>query len=118
MNQLPADFTVVYALIQTGREAIFKQVNRQLVLLYWSVGEYIAQKTQQEGWGRSTVQNLADYIAQQDVTLQGFTTRNLWRMKLFYETYVNYPNLTTLLSEIQWSAHLHILNQTNAIEEK
>ena len=32
-----------------------------------------------------------------------------------YETYVNYPNLTTLLSEIQWSAHLHILNQTNTI---
>jgi predicted nuclease of restriction endonuclease-like (RecB) superfamily len=118
MNQSPTDFKTIYTLIQTGREAIYKQVNSQLVQLYWSIGEYIALKSQQEGWGKSTVQNLANYIAEQDATLQGFTARNLWRMKSFYEMYLPYPKLSTLLSEIQWSAHLHILNQTKGIEEK
>jgi len=111
-------FSSIYALIQSVRETTFLQVNRQLVVLYWKIGEYICQKTEKEGWGKSTVQNLANYLTTQDPHLQGFTARNLWRMKTFYETYAPYPKLTTLLSEIQWSAHLHILSQTKSIEEK
>ena len=93
-------------------------MNRQLVELYWKIGEYICLKREKEGWGKSTVQNLADYLFVQDADLQGFTSRNLWRMKTFYETYSPYPKLTTVLSEIQWSAHLHILAQAKSIEEK
>ena len=86
--------------------------------LYLQIGEHIATKTEKEGWGKSTVENLANYLAQKDPTLQGFTARNLWRMKTFYEVYAPYPKLTTLLSEIQWSAHLHILTHAKSIEEK
>ncbi len=39
-------------------------------------------------------------------------------MKQFYETYKDYENLLTLLIEIEWSKHLHILSKTKAIEEK
>ncbi len=70
-------FSTIYELIQNVRETTFAQVNRQLVELYWRIGEYIAQKTEKEGWGKSTEQNLAEYLATQDATLQGFTARNL-----------------------------------------
>ena len=46
--------------------------------LYLQIGEHIATKTEKEGWGKSTVENLANYLAQKDPTLQGFTARNLW----------------------------------------
>jgi predicted nuclease of restriction endonuclease-like (RecB) superfamily len=118
MQLLDPHFHDIFQLIQAARETTFAQVNQQLVRLYWQIGRYISQKTAKEAWGKSTVQYLADYLAAQDATLQGFTARNLWRMKSFYETYAPYPKLTTLLSEIQWSAHLHILAQTKTIEEK
>jgi hypothetical protein len=41
--------------------------------------------------------------------LKGFTRRNLFRMRQFYETYRDAPILSTLLRELAWSAHLHIL---------
>jgi predicted nuclease of restriction endonuclease-like (RecB) superfamily len=46
------------------------------------------------------------------------TARNIWRMKKFYDTYSPYPKLSTLLTEIGWSNHLHILSKTKTIEEK
>ncbi|WP_245614173.1 hypothetical protein [Legionella massiliensis] len=36
-------------------------------------------------------------------------------MKKFYETYLPYPKLSALLTEIGWSNHLHILSKTKTI---
>ena len=45
-------------------------------------------------------------------------TRNLWRMKQFYEAYRKYPKLSTLLRELGWSSHLYVLSKSKTIEEK
>ena len=39
-------------------------------------------------------------------------------MKQFYETYNAEEKLSTLLTEISWSNHLHILSKTKTLEEK
>ena len=39
-------------------------------------------------------------------------------MKQFYETYRNHEKLSTLLRELPWSSHLHILAKTKNLEEK
>jgi hypothetical protein len=39
------------------------------------------------GWGKGVVAELARYIAQADPSLKGFSDKNLWRMKQFYEAY-------------------------------
>jgi predicted nuclease of restriction endonuclease-like (RecB) superfamily len=39
-------------------------------------------------------------------------------MKQFYETYKDNEKLSTLLTEIEWSKHLHILSKTTTNEEK
>ena len=38
-------------------------------------------------------------------------------MKHFYETYRQYPKLSTLLRELGWSSHLHIMSKTKSIAE-
>ncbi|PIW59562.1 MAG: DUF1016 domain-containing protein, partial [Candidatus Omnitrophica bacterium CG12_big_fil_rev_8_21_14_0_65_50_5] len=48
----------------------------------------------------------------------GYSSQNLWRMKQFYEAYRKYPKLSTLLRELGWSSHLHIISKTKTIEEK
>ncbi len=39
-------------------------------------------------------------------------------MKHFYETYRGNEKVSTLLTQIPWSAHLHILSKTKSMEEK
>jgi hypothetical protein len=53
-------------------------------------------------WGDSVVLELAKYIKQNEPDLKGFSDKNIWRMKQFYETYKNFPKLSTLLREISW----------------
>ena len=48
----------------------------------------------------------------------GFSARNLWNMKRFFETYRKYEKLQTLSAEISWSHNVLILDKTKLIEER
>jgi predicted nuclease of restriction endonuclease-like (RecB) superfamily len=69
-------------------------------------------------WGQSVVQELADYIQQNEPDLKGFSDKNLWRMKQFYEAYKDAPNLSPLVREISWTNNLTILGRAKSPEEK
>lgn len=56
------NFGVILSLINQSRLKAYQALNRELIELYWKIGEYISKKTIEDGWGKSTVQNLADYI--------------------------------------------------------
>ncbi|GAB4053778.1 PDDEXK nuclease domain-containing protein [Spirosoma litoris] len=119
MANLSDQFTEVITLIHQARSRVMQRVNADLIDLYWSIGAYISRKITASEWGQGVVKELAAYIKQQQPNASGFSDKNLWRMKQFYETYANAPEkLSTLLRQISWSAHLHILSQTKTAEEK
>lgn len=115
--KLESQFTGVIGLIKNARLNTFSAINRELINLYWEIGKYICQRTKAEGWGKSTVLQLADYIQKQEPDLKGFSDKNLWRMKQFYETYCHYPKLATLWREISWS-HNRMIMSLKTIEEQ
>lgn len=86
--------------------------------MYWEIGGYISRKTEKEVWGQSVVEQLSRYIVSQNQSIKGFSARNIWRMKQFYETYQQDAKLSALLAEVSWTNHLHILSKTKSIEEK
>lgn len=43
--------------------------------------------------------------------MQGFSARNLWRMRDFYLSYNQDEKLTALLAEISWTHHLVIMEK-------
>jgi predicted nuclease of restriction endonuclease-like (RecB) superfamily len=75
-------------------------------------------KVDSEDWGKGTVEELSEFIQKNEQGIKGFAPRNIWRMKQIYETYSMFPKLSTLVTELSWSANLHILSKTNSIEEK
>lgn len=111
-------FTKIVELINQSKQRAFTSVNKELINLYWNIGEYISKKTESDGWGESTVEKLSQFIQKEMIGSRGFSTQNLWRMKQFYEVYSPFPKLSTLLREITWSNNLHILTKTKTIEEK
>jgi len=91
-----ADFDEVLGLIDAARARALAAVNTELIDLYWSIGEYISRKIAAEGWGKGTVETLAEYIRERQPNARGFSASNLWRMMQFFETYRDQPNLATL----------------------
>lgn len=93
-------------------------MNTELIDLYWKIGEYISKKVQAAEWGHSIVDRLAEYLQHNDPDLKGFSNKNLWRMKQFYESYKDSPKLSTPLREVSWSHNLSIFSRCKTIEER
>lgn len=111
-------FSDIIQLIKQSRTNAIKAVNAELINLYWNTGEFISKKLEIAEWGDSVVTELAKYIQQNEPDIKGFSDKNLWRMKQFYETYQDFPNLSTLLREISWSHNLAIFSRCKTNEER
>ena len=111
-------FDEVVELIRRARQQAARVVNTELIELYWRIGDYLHRKIESDGWAKSTVVQLAAHIAQREPGLRGFSPQNLWRMRQFFDAYREQPELSTLLRELSWSAHLHILAKTKLPEER
>lgn len=118
MNRLDKQFSEVILLIRSSRANVFRVVNSELINLYWNVGEYIFSKVNQSQWGQAVVKELAGFIQENEPELKGFSDKNLWRMKQFYEAYKDFPKLSTLLREISWSHNLAIFSRCKSSEER
>ena len=114
----PADFADIARLIDAARQRAVQAVNTTLIELYWQVGERISRKIAQAEWGDGVVDQLARYLAQSQPGLRGFTRRNLFRMRQFYEAYPDAQIVSALLTQIPWTHHLTILNQSKRPEER
>lgn len=111
-------FPPVLSLIQHAKVRALSSVNQQLVELYWQIGKYLSLKVSEQGWGKSTVKELAQWLAEHEPNLRGFSAQNLWRMRQFYEIYANQPKLSTLLRELPWSSHLHLISKCQTAQER
>ena len=115
---LETQFADIVTLIKDARSRALKTVNSELINLYWKIGEYIHTKVNNAGWGQSVVKQLAEFLSKQEPNLKGFSDKNLWRMKQFYENYKDFPKLSPLVREISWSHNLAIFSRCNSIEEQ
>jgi predicted nuclease of restriction endonuclease-like (RecB) superfamily len=105
------EFDDVVRLIDASRARAVAAANTALIELYWAIGEHIARKIADDGWGKGTVEALAQYIQQKQPNARGFSAPNLWRMRQFFETYGASPNLAPLVRELPWTHNLLILSR-------
>lgn len=117
VNHNEVQFAEVLSQIKIAKQRAFQHVNETLVQLYWNIGEYIAQQIKIQSWGKSTVEQLASFIQQHEPNTNGFSARNIWRMKQFYETYTDLPKLSTLWSVLPWSHNRRIMT-LKTVEER
>ena len=112
-------FAEVVNMIRTTRERALRIANSAMIDLYWQIGHFISDKLSRSEWGDGVVQQLADHIAKTEPELKGFSKKNLWRMKQFYETYSATDEIvSTLLRQISWSNNLEIVSRCKSDEER
>ena len=99
----------IKAQIRQRQYQALRAANRELLALYWWLGENISQRQVAQGWGKSVVENLARDLQAEFPGRNGLSARNLWNMRDFYRVYTEKPKLQPLVAEISWAKNLVIM---------
>src|SRR5579863_5969663 len=62
-------------------------VNKELLKLYWSIGQTINQQQKTNGWGSKSVEKLAEGIQKAFPGLEGFSRSNIFRIQALFTAY-------------------------------
>ncbi len=117
-DPIEASFAEVVSLVEQARKRAYEAVGHELVSLYWRIGEYISRKIETAEWGEGVVEGLARHLALRFPGRRGFTGRNLFRMRQFYEAYSGAAIVTPLVTQLPWTHNLVILSQSKRPEER
>ncbi|MBS0345889.1 MAG: DUF1016 family protein [Proteobacteria bacterium] len=112
------DFSEITLLIAGARQRAYQAVNTTLIELYWQVGAYLSGKIKAAEWGEGVVEQLAQHLARTQPGLKGFTRRNLFRMRQFYEAYQAQEKVAPLVRQLPWTHNLIILSRSKRPEER
>jgi predicted nuclease of restriction endonuclease-like (RecB) superfamily len=86
-------------------------VNRELVLLYWSIGRDLSRRFENEGWGTKINQRLAEDLQAAFPGVEGFSPRNLRYMRAFAEAWPEPAILQQLVAKLPWGHNLRVLDR-------
>ena len=92
----------------------FIGVNRQLIHLYWFIGEEIAKLKADEKWGGKFFSRLSSDLTDAFPGMKGFSTRNLQYIKQMYDTFSSVAITPQAVANITPQAVAQI-TQTNSI---
>ena len=76
-------------------------VNRELILLYWDIGQAIVEKQRSAKWGDSIVEQISADLRRAFPDRRGFSVANIWRMRQFYAEYTTSEFLAQLVRELE-----------------
>ena len=104
------DFLVeIKSQIRQRQYQALRAANRELLDLYWWLGENISKRQSELGWGKGVVETLARDLQSEFPGRNGFSAPNLWLMRQFSNEYSPKPKLQPLVREISWAKNLLIL---------
>lgn len=118
VQKIHNEFADVLEQIQKSKQRVFAHINTALIELYWQIGQMISHKVSSQTWGKSIVSELANYISQNAPEIKGFSDKNLWRMKQFYETYQMDEKLSPLVRGLPWTHNTIIFSRCKSAQER
>ena len=105
--------TDLKAKIRQAQYKAYRAVNTELISLYRDIGQSIAAKQEDLGWGQKIIQKLSEDLQNEFPKNSGFSYANLDRMRKFYLTYKANPKLAQLVRENPWGHNIVIIEKLN-----
>ncbi len=99
------------ARVATARLSAARRINHEMIFLYWDIGRGIVEKQKALGWGESVVELVAEELRRAFPSMSGFSPRNVWDMKRFFEAYSAPEFLAQVVREISKRRANEILRQ-------
>lgn len=93
-------------------------VNRELVLLYWQIGDDILQKQAEKGWGTKIIENLSTDLKKTFPEMKGFSARNLKYMRAFASAWRDEQIVQQVVAQLPWGHNVVLLNKLSTNDER
>ena len=120
MLEQPFDYTTFLTDLKTqisaSRTKAALAVNRELILLYWSIGKRILEQQKRQGWGAKVIEQLAKDLRLEFPDMQGFSKRNLQYMQAFAEAYPNAEFVQQVVAQLPWGQNVRLLDKLDSFE--
>jgi predicted nuclease of restriction endonuclease-like (RecB) superfamily len=85
-------------------------VNRELILLYWSIGRDILNRQAEQGWGARVIEQMAVDLSQAFPAVTGFRVRNLRYMRSLAEAYPDPEFVQQVVAQLPWGHNVRVLD--------
>ena len=97
--------------IHTAQQRATLAVNRELVLLYWQIGQDILQRQAAQGWGAKVIERLAQDLRAAFPEMKGFSRANLMYMRAFAQAWPDAEIVQQAVGQLPWGHNLVLLTQ-------
>ena len=104
--------------IQSARLRAALSVNRELILLYWSIGRDILARQRAEGWGTKVIDRLAVDLRRAFREMTGISARNLKYMRAFAEAWAEEEFVQAVLAQITWYHNIALIEKLQTAEDR
>lgn len=94
--------------ILATRYNIMQSANSEVIKLYFRLGKIVRENVK---YGNKFIQNFSTSLKLEFPNTEGFSERNLSRMKKFYEEYKDLSILPTALAKLPWSHNMLLLEK-------
>ena len=97
--------------VRTAQMRAALAVNRELILLYWSIGRDILVRQQAEGWGTKVIERLAKDLGAEFPGVEGFSPRSLKYMRTFAREWPDESIAQQVAAQLPWGHHMVLLDR-------
>ncbi|MEN0067454.1 MAG: PDDEXK nuclease domain-containing protein [Myxococcota bacterium] len=110
-----ADYAALLNVLkQRVRQAQIKAVlsaNRELVLLYWTIGREIVARQETQGWGAKVIDRLSGDLRKAFPEMKGFSTRNLKYMRKLAMAWPEEDFVQQAVAQLPWGHNVRLLEK-------
>ncbi len=97
--------------IHNAQQRATLAVNRELVQLYWQIGNDILNRQAQQGWGAKVIERLAHDLRTAFPDMKGFSRANLMYMRAFAEAWPDSAIVQQAVGQLPWGHNLVLLTR-------
>lgn len=97
--------------IHTAQQRAALAVNRELVLLYWQIGQDILARQAAQGWGAKVIERLSQDLRSAFPEMKGFSRANLMYMRAFAAAWPDEQIVQQAVGQLPWGHNLVLLSQ-------
>ncbi|TNC79231.1 MAG: DUF1016 domain-containing protein [Oleiphilus sp.] len=116
---LPSDYDIwleeLKKNIKSAQTRAALAVNKELITLYWNIGNEILERQNKQGWGSKVIDRLSQDLRNAFPQLKGFSRANMMYMRAFAEAWPDYltddSNVQQLVGQIPWGHNLVLLSK-------
>lgn len=104
--------------ISQARVRAHLAVNKEMISLYWTIGNQILERQQQEGWGTKVIENISNDLRQEFPEMTGLSYQNISYMRQFAIEYTDRLFLQQAVGEIPWGHNIVIFSKVKEYPQR